>query len=179
MGIKPGGLVNTISLNLSQKPGWELLTRDDLRKMAARAMQTDLETIRFFYRDEDLVLNGDGTATIRQVKDAFYVLPEGLFEKACFMSCMSRMEWGRINYLPVVELFLSLLPGTGSATFELIRGLYDDHHGSHPFPLQYRGIPVYPSEGAFRLFSQFFLPSLSTDESPLEVFLNPRRSQEV
>ncbi|MGD9851500.1 MAG: hypothetical protein AB7T38_09545 [Nitrospirales bacterium] len=180
VGIKPEGLVNTISLNLSRKPGWERLTRDDLREMAARSMQTDTETIRFFYRDEDLTLHGDGTATIRQVKDAFYVLPHGGFEGARFMSCMSRMEWERINYLPVVELFLSLLPGTGSATFELIRGLYDDHHVTQAFPLHYRGIPVYPSEAAFRLFSLFFSPStISTRESPLQVFLDPRRSQEV
>lgn len=179
VGIKPEGLVNTISLNLSQKPGWERLTRDDLRQMAARSMQTDLETIRFFYRDQDLILHGDGTATIRQVKDAFYVLPQGVFDQAQFMSCMSRMEWGRINYLPVVELFLSLLPGTGSATFELIRGLYDDHHVTQPCPLHYRGIPVYPSEAAYRLFSLFFSPSVSTPESPLTVFLDHGRSQEV
>ncbi len=126
VGIKPGGLVNTISLDLSKRPGWEHLTRDDLREMAARAMNADIATIRFFYRDEDLELHSDGKATIRQVKDAFYVLQDGSFEGARFMSCMSRMEWGHIDYLPVVELFLSLLPGTGSATFELIRGLYDD-----------------------------------------------------
>ncbi|MGE0472113.1 MAG: hypothetical protein AB7P17_00575 [Nitrospirales bacterium] len=179
VGIRPEGLVNTISLDLSRKAGWERLTRDDLRQMAARSMQTDAETIKFFYRDEDLILNGDGTATIRQVKDAFYVLPQGMFEDARFMSCMSRMEWGRIDYLPVVELFLSLLPGTGSATFELIRGLYDDHHGIQVFPLRYRGIPVYPSEAAFRLFSLFFSPSMSTRELPLQVFLDPRRSHEV
>ena len=77
-------------------------------------------------------LSGDGKATIRQVKDAFYVLQDGSFEGARFMSCMSRMEWGRIDYLPVVELFLSLLPGTGSATFELLRGLYDDQQTSAP-----------------------------------------------
>lgn len=179
VGIKPEGLVNTISLDLSRKPGWERLTRDDLRQMAARSMQTDMDTITFFYRDEDLLLHKDGKATIRQVKDAFYVLPHGVFEEARFMSCMSRMEWGRINYLPVVELFLSLLPGTGSATFELIRGLYDDQNPDGACPLFYRGIPVYPSEAAFRLFSLFFAPSLTTNELPLPVFLDPQRSQEV
>ena len=179
VGIKPEGLVNAISLDLSRKPGWEQLTRDDLRQMAARSMRTDMETISFFYRDEDLMLNGDGTATIRQVKDAFYVLPHGVFEEAKFMSCMSRMEWGRIDYLPVVELFLSLLPGTGSATFELIRGLYDDQNRDGARPLRYRGIPVYPSEPAFRLFSLFFSPSTATRESPVSVFLDPQRSQDV
>ncbi len=179
VGIKPEGLVNTITLDLSQKPGWERLTRHDLRLMAAQAMNVDVETIHFFYRDEDLLIQDNGQATIRQVKDAFYLLPEGSFDRAIFMSCMSRMEWERIHYLPVVELFLSLLPGTGSATFELIRELYQDQNPHQPLPLQYRGIPVYPSEGAYRLFGMFFTPSMETGESPLEVFLNPDRSHEV
>jgi hypothetical protein len=179
VGIKPKGLVNTISLDLSRRPGWERLTQDDLRHMAARSMQSDLEMMRFFYRDEDLLFHGDGQATIHQVKDAFYVLPNGSFEKARFMSCMSRMEWNRIDYLPVVELFLSLLPGTGSATFELIRGLYDDQNLNSARPLQYRGLPVYPSEAAFRLFSQFFTPSVHSSQSPLKVFLDPEHSHEV
>lgn len=179
IGIKPCGLVNTIVLDLSKRPGWEHVTRDDLREMAARAMNADLATIKFFYRDEDLEIFADGKATIRQVKDAFYVLPDGSFERAKFMSCMSRMEWGRIDYLPVVELFLSLLPGTGSATFELIRGLYDDQQSHAPRSLQYRGIPAYPSVGAFQLFSAFFTPSTQTGESPLDVFLDVNRSHEV
>jgi hypothetical protein len=179
VGIKPANLVNTISLDLSTRPGWEHLTRDDLREMAARAMNADIATIQFFYRDEDLELHADGTATIRQVKDAFYVLQDGSFEGATFMSCMSRMEWGHIDYLPVVELFLSLLPGTGSATFELIRGLYDDQQTDSPTVLPYRGIPAYPSVGAFRIFSLFFTPSMKSGEIPQDVFLDVNRSHEV
>ncbi|MDR4482504.1 MAG: hypothetical protein R3B95_04535 [Nitrospirales bacterium] len=179
VGIKPEGLINTISLDLSRRPDWEQITPDDLRKMAARSLRSDLSMVRFFYRDEDVVLHGDGQATIHQVKDAFYVLPNGSFEEARFMSCMSRMEWSRIDYLPVVELFLSLLPGTGSATFEFIRGLYDDQNINGALPLQYRGIPAYPSEAAFRLFSLFFTPSVSSSQSPLEVFLDVERSHEV
>ena len=179
VGIKPGGLINTISLDLSKRSGWENLTRDDLREMAARAMNADINTIQFFYRNEDLELHANGNAMIRQVKDAFYVLQDGSFEGARFMSCMSRMEWGRIDYLPVVELFLSLLPGTGSATFELIRGLYDDQQMSAPRSLRYRGIPAYPSVGAFRLFSAFFTPSTPSGEVPQDVFLDVNRSQEV
>jgi hypothetical protein len=179
VGIKPGGLINTISLDLSKRPGWKDLTRDDLREMAARAMNADINTIQFFYRDEDLELHADGKATIRQVKDAFYVLQDGSFDEARCMSCMSRMEWGRIDYLPVVELFLSLLPGTGSATFELIRGLYDDQQMSASRSLRYRGIPAYPSVGAFRLFSAFFTPSTQSGEFPQDVFLDVNRSQEV
>ncbi len=179
VGIKPEGLVNTISLDLSRRQGWERITQDDLRQMAAQSLNSDLAMVRFFYRDEDVVLHGDGQATIHQVKDAFYVLPNGSFEEARFMSCMSRMEWSRIDYLPVVELFLSLLPGTGSATFEFIRGLHDDQNSNGALPLQYSGIPVYPSEAAFRLFSLFFTPSVSSSQSPLEVFLDIERSHEV
>ena len=179
VGIKPAGLVNTISLDLSKRPGWEHLTQDDLREMAARAMNADIATIQFFYRNEDLELHDDGKATIRQVKDAFYVLQDASFEGARFMSCMSRMEWGQIDYLPVVELFLSLLPGTGSATFELIRGLYDDQQADFPTSLRYRGIPAYPSIGAFRLFSAFFTPSTESGEVPQDVFLDINRSHEV
>ena len=51
------------------------------------------------------------------------------------MSCMGAMHWARIDFLPVVELFQSLLPGTGSAAFELIRGLYDDQNPKEPVPL--------------------------------------------
>ncbi len=180
VGIRPDGLVNSKLLDLSTRPGWESLTRDDLRLMAARAMNVSFEQIRFFYRDEDLVIDQSGRATIRQRKDAFYVLREGRFEGAKFMSCMSRMHWESIDYLPVVELFLSLLPGTGSATFELIRGLYDDQNPNDPLPLYYRGIPVYPSEGAFRLFSQFFTGSVpGSPKDPLSVFLDPNHSGKV
>ena len=179
VGIRPEGLVNSTSLDLSTRPGWERLTRDDLRAMAARAMNVSPDYIRFFYRDDDLMIDQSGHAIIRQRKDAFYVLHEGRFEEAKFMSCMSRMRWDRIDYLPVVELFLSLLPGTGSAAFELIRGLYDDQNSNNPVPLHYRGIPVYPSEGAFRLFSQFFTASLPGSADPLPVFLDPAHSEEV
>ena len=180
VGIRPEGLVNSTSLDLSTRPGWERLTRDDLRIMAARAMNVPIEQIRLFYSDEDLVIDQSGRATIRQRKDALYVLHDGRFEGAKFMSCMSRMNWERIDYLPVVELFLSLLLGTGSAAFELIRGLYDDQNPSNPLPLHYRGIPVYPSEGAFRLFSQFFTASVpGSSKDPLSVFLDPTHSEEV
>ena len=63
-----------------------------------------------------------------------YVLEDGDFEQARFMSCMGAMNWPAIDFLPVVELFQSLLPGTGSAVFELIRGLYDDQNEGKPAP---------------------------------------------
>ncbi|MGB0910404.1 MAG: hypothetical protein ACPGYT_08585 [Nitrospirales bacterium] len=179
VGIKPGHLVYETHLNLSSRPGWESISKDDLRNMAARAMNVSLEHIRFFYRDEDVAIDASGEATIRQRKDAFFILENGQFPHATFMSCMTAMHWERIDYLPVVELFLSLLPGTGSATFELIRGLYDDQNPKFPVPLQYRGIPPYPSEGAFRLFSQFFTPSAQDGVDPLRLFLDVAHSDTV
>lgn len=179
VGIKPNGLINTTSLDLTRRAGWDRVTRQDLRQMAAQSLRVPLKEVEFFYRDDDLVIDQAGQATIRQRKDAFYVLADGTFEKAQFMSCMSAMNWERIDYLPVVELFLSLLPGTGSATFELIRELYDDQNVGVPRLLRYRGIPPYPSEGAFGLFSQFFVPSLPSGENPFPVFMDASRSHEV
>jgi hypothetical protein len=181
VGLKPAGLVNETSLNLASKRGWQLLKADDLRAMAAQALRVTIEDVRFFYRDEDLLLEATGRATIRQRKDAFYVLQDGGFERVSFMSCMGAMNWSSIDFLPVVELFKSLLPGTGSAVFELIRGLYDDQNEGKPSarPLRYRGIPPYPSEAAFRLFSNFFTPQAPERNDPFTIFMNRERSGQV
>ena len=125
------------------------------------------------------MLDDTGHATIRQRKDAFYVLEDGTWDRARFMSCMSAMHWATIDYLPVVELFKSLLPGTGSAAFELIRGLYDDQNPDSSRSLQYRGIPTYPSAAAFGLFSNFFTATHRGGENPFTVFMDPPRSHEV
>ena len=179
VGIKPNALINTTNLDLSTQSGWQTLTRQDLRMMAAQAMGVAFEEVEFFYTDDDLILDPTGHATIRQRKDAFYVLENGTWEDAQFMSCMSAMHWANIDYLPVVELFKSLLPGTGSAAFELIRGLYDDQNPHDPRPLQYRGIPTYPSAAAFGLFSNFFTATHRGQESPFTVFMESPRSHEV
>ena len=181
VGLKPAGLVNETSLNLAGKPGWQRLKADDLRTMAAQALRVPTEEVQFFYRDEDLLIGPTGRATIRQRKDALYVLEDGDFERARFMSCMGAMHWSSIDFLPVVELFQSLLPGTGAAVFELIRGLYDDQNEgqSTPRPLRYRGIPPYPSEAAFRLFSSFFTPQAPGGSNPFTLFMNPERSNHV
>jgi hypothetical protein len=73
------------------------------------------------------------------------------------------------------------LPGTGSAVFELIRGLYDDQNegNSTPRPLRYRGIPPYPSEAAFRLFSSFFTPQSPEGNNPFTLFMDPEQSNRV
>lgn len=181
VGIKPEGLIDSTVLDLSKKPGWEHLQPDDLRRMAAQALQVPFEAVKFFYGDEDLVIDEQGRATIRHKKDAFYVLEDGTFERARFMACMGAMHWSRIDFLPVVELFQSLLPGTGSATLELIRGLYDDQNEGLPQPLtiRYRGIPPYPSEAAFRLFSAFFMATAPGGGDPFPIFMDPSRSHEV
>lgn len=179
VGLKPEGLVNATTLDLSKKPGWERLQPDDLRQLAARTLQVPIEEVKFFYGDDDLTIDARGIATIRHKKDTFYVLEDGTFERARFMACMGAMHWTAIDYLPVVELFQSLLPGTGSATFELIRGLYDDQNLDSPRPLRYRGIPTYPSEAAYRLFSAFFMPQAPGGADPFPIFMDPPRSHEV
>lgn len=179
VGLKPEGLSNSTVLDLSKKPGWERLKADDLRQMAAQAMHVPLDAVKLFYGDEDLIIDSKGIATIRHKKDAFYVLDDGTFERARFMACMGAMHWANIDFLPVVELFQSLLPGTGSAAFELIRGLYDDQNEGTPTPLRYRGIPTYPSESAFRLFSSFFTPQAPGGNNPLPIFMDVARSHEI
>lgn len=179
VGLKPGGLVNAMTLDLTTRPEWQNLTRQDLRMMASRAMGVAVEEVEFFYADDDLLLDRTGQATIRQRKDAFYVLEDGTWDRARFMSCMSAMHWATIDYLPVVELFKSLLPGTGSAAFELIRGLYDDQNPQNPRTLQYRGIPTYPSAAAFGLFGNFFTPTHRGGKNPFTVFMDSPRSHEV
>ena len=123
VGIKPEGLVNVASFDISKKPGWQKLTAKDLQGMAAQALGVTPDEFAFFYDDKSLVLDQKGQVTIRHRKDAFYILEDGTFSQPRFMACMGAMRWGSIDFLPVVELFQSLLAGTGSATFELIRGL--------------------------------------------------------
>lgn len=179
--IKPDGLVNETRLNLTSRPNWQQITSDDLRAMAAGALRVPIEEVRWFYRDEDFAIDLKGIATIRQRKDALYVLDDGEFEKARFMACMGALHWEQIDFLPVVELFKSLLPGTGSAVFELIRGLYDDQNKrlSVPRVLRYRGIPTYPSEAAFRLFSGFFTPQSVSGQDPFADFMSPSKAHSV
>jgi hypothetical protein len=120
-------------------------------------------------------------ATIRHRKDAWYVLGHGDVQGGRFMSCMGAMHWASIDFLPVVELFKSLLPGTGSAAFELIRGLYDDQNEGRrsPSALRYRGIPPYPSEAAFRLFKSFFVPHAPPGQDALTLFMDPAKAHLV
>ncbi|HZC67066.1 MAG TPA: hypothetical protein VE201_00470, partial [Nitrospirales bacterium] len=180
VGIKPEGLANVGTLDLSKKPGWQRLTTKDLQMMAAQALQVTPEEIAFFYDDQNMTLDAQGCVTIRHRKDALYILEDGTFAQSRFMACMGAMHWGHIDFLPVVELFQSLLTGTGSATFELIRGLYDDQTvGEAPRPLRYRGIPTYPSPQAFQLFSTYFVPEAAGGADPFALFMDSSRSSEV
>jgi len=181
VGLAPSGMVNTTKLDLSRKPGWERLRADDLRGMASQAMRVPLEEVRFFYDEQDVTIDARGVATIRHRKDALFALPDETFDRKQFMACLGAMHWEDIDFLPVVELFLSLWPGTGSAVFELIRGLYDDQNGEKPAPrpLRYRGIPPYPSEAAYRLFSGFFRPQVPGGGDPFPIFMDPSRSHVV
>lgn len=181
IGLKPSGLTNETRLNLAVKPGWRQITADHLRAMAAQALRVPIEEVQWFYRNEDFSIDAEGIATIRHRKDALYVLENDTFESARFMACMGAMHWDSIDFLPVVELFKSLLPGTGSAVFELIRGLFDDQNEGrpNPRPLRYRGIPTYPSEAAFRLFSSCFTPVAPTGENPLVWFMDQSRSHQL
>jgi hypothetical protein len=149
--------------------------------MAAHALRMPSDAVGWFFRDEDLSIDGTGVATIRHRKDALYVLGGEGFEHPQFMSCMGAMHWDHIDFLPVVELFKSLLPGTGSAVFELIRGLYDDQNKTSAIPrtLRYRGLPTYPSEAAFRLFSSFFTPEAPDGGDPLTCFMDPLKADHV
>jgi hypothetical protein len=184
IALKPGALVNATVLDLSKKPGWERIGADDLRQMAAQALRVPIEEVRFFYGDDDLRIHASGQATIRHRKDALYILEHGHAEDppGRFMACMGAMHWSQIDFLPVVELFQSLLPGTGSAVFEFIRGLYDDQNPPPhaPLPLRYRGIPTYPSEAAYRLFSAFFMPQAPAGgANPFPIFMDPSHSHLV
>ncbi|MFO0773286.1 MAG: hypothetical protein U0172_01300 [Nitrospiraceae bacterium] len=179
VGIVPGGLVNATSFDLSTRPGWQRLRAEDLRQMAARAIGVPMSEVQFFYTDDDLQIDPRGRASIRHRKDAFYLLPDGGFDRARFMACMGAMHWADIDFLPVVELFQSLVPGTGSATLELIRELYDDQHPTGDRPLRYRGMPTYPSDAAFGLFGGFFEPRSPSGTQPFVLFMDQARSHEV
>ena len=180
IGIQPEGLISSARFDISKKPGWQRLTKTDLHRMAAQSMGVTPEEVAFFYDDESLALDDQGQVTIRHKKDALYVLDDRGFERTRFMACMGAMHWGQVDFLPVVELFQSLLAGTGSAVFELIRGLYDDQNpSSSPRLLRYRGIPTYPSPQAYQLFSTYFLPEAPGGADPFPLFMEPGRSAEV
>lgn len=181
VGIKPRAKRFSTRINIKGQPGWETITLDELRKGASQAWQVPESEVNYFYKDENFVAKGDGEYDVWLDKDGLYALVDGTFEKkTLFLSFMFTVNWEQLDLIPVVELFQSTLPGTGGAVFEFIWGLHADQSRATPLaPLRYRGLPTYPSQEAFNLFSAFFNPKEPAGEKVMEVFMDPDRSHEI
>jgi len=180
LGIVPGAKTFQSEIDIKGQPGWETMDLDGLRKKAAEAWRVPFSEVKYFYRDENLVPLGDGKYNVWLKKDGLYALDDGRFDKTIFISFMFSVNWERLDLIPVVELFQSTLPGSGGATFEFIWGLFDDQSREETLPpLCYRGLPTYPSNEAFNIFSSFFEGKGPEGENIKRVFMNPDRSHEI
>lgn len=180
VGIKPGAKTFSTQIDTKGQPGWQNLSLNDLRKQAAEAWKVPFSEVQYFYKDENFVSQGEGKYDVRLSKDALYVLIDGTFNKTLFISFLCGLNWERLDLIPVVELFQSTLPGSGGAVFEFLWGLHEDQARSHALaPLRYRGLPTYPSKGAFNIFSSFFTPKGPQGEDIIDVFMDPDRSNEI
>ncbi len=177
LGIKPKAKTFSAEIDIKGQEGWETISLDELRKKAAESWRVPFSEVKYFYSDENMVHKGDGKYDIRLTKDGLYALNEATFDKTLFISFMFAVNWGRLDLIPVVELFQSTLPGSGGATFELIWGLYEDQSREQDLgPLRYRGLPTYPSKEAFNIFSAFFTPKGPEGKDIMKVFMDPDRS---
>jgi hypothetical protein len=120
VGIKPRAKTFQTQIDISSHEGWEKMSLDALREKAAEAWRVPFSEIKYFYKDEHMVHQGDGKYNIQLTKDALYALHEGSFDKSLFISFMFQVNWAKLDLIPVVELFQSTLPGTGGAVFEFI-----------------------------------------------------------
>jgi len=180
LGIKPKAKTFTAQIDIKGQEGWETITLDELRKKAAESWRVPVSEVKYFYSDENMVHKGDGKYDIRLTKDGLYALNDGTFDKTLFISFMFQVNWGRLDLIPVVELFQSTLPGSGGATFELIWGLYEDQSREQDLgTLRYRGLPTYPSREAFNVFSAFFTPQGPEGKDIMKVFMDPDRSHQI
>ncbi|MEW6544865.1 MAG: hypothetical protein AB1411_14805 [Nitrospirota bacterium] len=180
IGLLPEAVVHRTTLDLGRRPTVMFEAPECLRRMAARAWRVPLEDVRYFFPDESFEQDGDDRVTIHLKKDGLYLLEDGTFDSRTFLSYMGAMPWHRLNLLNVVELFQSTLPGTGSAVFELIWGLCDDQRRTDgTVPLHYRGLPTYPSEPAYGLFSSFFRPEAPDGADPHDWFVDPSRASQI
>ena len=180
VGIKPKCKEFSTNIDIKNQTGWESITKNDLRRQAAQAWQVPMEDLKYFYQDENFASLGEGKYHIHVKKDGLFALREGQFEQTMFISHMFSVNWGKLDIIPVVELFQSTLPGTGGAVFELIWGLYEDQSREKTLPpLRYRGLPTYPSKESFNIFSAFFEPLGPKNEDIFEVFMDPYRSYEI
>jgi hypothetical protein len=180
LGLIPRAATQTTTFVLPSIPDRSPITIEDLRRVAARSWQVPLEDIRYFFPDHSFDWSPDGTVTVRLPKDGLYLLENGSFDHPLFLSYMGAIPWAGIDLLNVVELFESTLPGTGSAVLEFIWGLCNDQdRKDDPINLRYRGLPTYPSEPAYGLFSAFFTPAAPAGMDPHELFLDRARANHV
>lgn len=180
IGVVPEATTHETVLDLACRPESASKTPEALRRMAAQAWGVPIEDLRYFFPDRSFDGNAQGGVRIRLKKDGLFLLEDDTFARPRFISYMGAMPWARIDLLNVVELFQSTLPGTGSAVLELIWGLCHDQRRTHgAVPLRYRGLPTYPSEPAYGLFSAFFRPEVEGGADPHELFIDPSRASQI
>ncbi len=179
LGLIAEATTHTTVLDLSRRMDRSPISPDDLRRMAAQAWRVPPDDVRYFFPDSSFKWEA-GRVTIHLKKDGLFLLEDGTFTRPRFLSYMGAIPWARIDLLNVVELFQSTLPGTGSAVLELIWGLCDDQRRSEgSIPLRYRGLPTYPSEQAYGLFSSFFRSEVPNGENPHELFMDTQRANRI
>jgi len=155
-------------------------TPDDLRKMGSQAWGIPMDDMSYFYPDENFSRNESGHVLISNKKDGVYILGDGTFNQALFVSYMGLIPWARIDLLNVVELYQSTLTGTGGAAFDMIWGLCDDQRITDGLiPLRYRGLPTFPIRQAYGLFCAYYKPEVSGDENPYDLFMDTQRGYEI
>lgn len=180
LGLIAEATTHTTVLDISRGGGRPPASPDDLRRAAAQAWRVPPDDVRYFFPDSSFEWEADRRVTIHLKKDGLFLLEDGTFTHPRFLSYMGAIPWARIDLLNVVELFQSTLPGTGSAVLELIWGLCDDQRRSEgSIPLRYRGLPTYPSEQAYGLFSSFFRSEVPEGENPHELFMDTQRANRI
>lgn len=180
VGIKPKAKRFTTHIDIKSQPGWKQMKLDDLRRGASQAWQVPFSEVNYFYGDDHFVSTAEGEYDVFLDKDSLYVLVDGTFEKKMFISHMFAVNWEKLDLIPVVELFQSTLAGAGGAVFEFIWGLYEDQSRETPLsPLNYRGLPTYPSREAFNIFNSFFKPGGVPEDKIMDTFMDPNTSNEI
>ncbi len=179
-GIKPDANTFSIFVDFKDRPGSADLTLDDLRREAAAAWDIPISEIKYFYKDENFIPHGVAEYEIFLSKDGLYVLVDGTFDQTIFISNMPKVQWDPLDVITVVELFQSAPPGAGGAAFEFFWGLYEDQaRETQPEPLRFRGLPVYPTQKAFQIFSAYFSPTAPEGEDLMDVFMDFHRSHQI
>lgn len=180
-----GGIITeatdqVVELDLPSSPDGKEPTPDVLRKMAAEAWEVPLDDMCYFFPDESFTRNESGHVLISNKKDGVYILLDGTFNQALFVSYMGLIPWARIDLLNVVELYQSTLLGTGGAAFDMIWGLCDDQRITEGLiPLRYRGLPTFPIKQAYGLFCAYFRPESPGSEDPYGLFMDSQRGYEI